>query len=84
MSCFWNILLKKWLENDIFIGMAYFRSDVLDENNEWHWHYSIQATYDQFQEKFPEVVITFLVFKQNNFSINCDPAQCTKLSHATY
>jgi hypothetical protein len=51
------------LEQDIFIGMAYFRTGNFDAAN--GWQYSTDDAFHQFQQMFPEPVVTLVAFRQH-------------------
>jgi hypothetical protein len=51
------------LEQDIFIGMAYFRTGNFDAAN--GWQYSTDEAFHQFQQMFPEPVVTLVAFRQH-------------------
>jgi hypothetical protein len=46
------------LEQDIFIGMAYFRTGNFDAANGWQYSTEHGRYIDQFQQMFPEPVGT--------------------------
>jgi hypothetical protein len=65
MSIFLILFIKMvfTLEQDIFIGMAYFQTGNFDAAN--GWQYSTDDAFHQFQQMFPETVVTLVAFRQH-------------------
>lgn len=49
------------LQQDTFIVMAHFRSATLNENGEWE--YSLPSCFQQFSNKYPDVIMPYETFK---------------------
>jgi uncharacterized damage-inducible protein DinB len=53
------------LEQDIFIGMAYFRTGNFDAANGWQYSTEHGRCISPFQQMFPESVLTLVAFRQH-------------------